>query len=446
MDDKVAIAVVGLGCRFPGADNAEEFWRVLVNCENHVKDIPKDRWNNETFYNKDKNAVGKSYVTKAGFLKDHDMWDNKLFGVSDVEAARIDPQQRYVLECVHMAMEDGGFTRAKMSGTKTGVYIGCMNDDYKIMSMQDSSGNTNYSATGSSTTVISSRVSYVFNLQGPCLTVDTACSSAMMAIHLGCQAIRSGDCCQAICGGVSSIMYPDMFITLSKARMMSAVGQCQTFCDTADGYARGEGCGVVILKPLKQAQLDNDKIWGVIVTGTNQDGRAAQPMTAPSGSQQQALFKHVYTKYDIDPSTIQYIEAHDKSHSYPAEKIELSSPNKYRPRTHLNVQPMEIINGYFQKQTKAGWSHRVYVTLLEHQDTDNDAKWITIQWCKKPGRPTKSLSVSTCDSISMLNLNRQHSIVVQARDRQLVICTPEHEVAQRWMTVLENCAKRPTIL
>ncbi|XP_052816270.1 phenolphthiocerol synthesis polyketide synthase type I Pks15/1-like isoform X1 [Mya arenaria] len=310
MDDKVAIAVVGLGCRFPGADNAEEFWRVLVNCENHVKDIPKDRWNNETFYNKDKNAVGKSYVTKAGFLKDHDMWDNKLFGVSDVEAARIDPQQRYVLECVHMAMEDGGFTRAKMSGTKTGVYIGCMNDDYKIMSMQDSSGNTNYSATGSSTTVISSRVSYVFNLQGPCLTVDTACSSAMMAIHLGCQAIRSGDCCQAICGGVSSIMYPDMFITLSKARMMSAVGQCQTFCDTADGYARGEGCGVVILKPLKQAQLDNDKIWGVIVTGTNQDGRAAQPMTAPSGSQQQALFKHVYTKYDIDPSTIQYIEAH----------------------------------------------------------------------------------------------------------------------------------------
>ncbi|WAQ97510.1 PPSD-like protein [Mya arenaria] len=310
MDDEEAIAVVGIGCRFPGADTAEEFWRVLVNCENHVKDIPKDRWNNEAFFNKDKDADGKTYVTKAGLLKDHDMWDNKLFGVSDVEAARIDPQQRYVLECVHMAMEDGGFTRTKMSDTKTGVYIGCMNDDYKIMSSQDPLGTTNYSATGSSTTVISSRVSYVFNLHGPCLTVDTACSSAMMAIHLGCQAIRSGDCCQAICGGVSSIMYPDMFISLSKARMMSTVGQCQTFCDTADGYARGEGCGVVILKPLKQALRDNDKVWGVVVTGTNQDGRAAQPITAPSGNQQKALFKHVYTKYDIDPSTVQYIEAH----------------------------------------------------------------------------------------------------------------------------------------
>ncbi|XP_052769490.1 phthioceranic/hydroxyphthioceranic acid synthase-like [Mya arenaria] len=310
MDDEEAIAVVGVGCRFPGADTAEEFWRVLVNSENHVKDIPKDRWNNEAFFNEDKDAVGKSYVSKAGLLKDHDMWDNKLFGVSDVEAARIDPQQRYVLECVHMAMEDGGFTRAKMSGTKTGVYIGCMNDDYKIMSSQDPSGTTNYSATGTSTTVISARVSYVFNLHGPCLTVDTACSSAMMAIHLGCQAIRSGDCCQAICGGVSSIMYPDMFIPLSKARMMSTVGRCQTFCDTADGYARGEGCGVVILKPLKQALRDSDKVWGVIVTGTNQDGRASQPMTAPSGNQQQALLKHVYTKYDIDPSTVQYIEAH----------------------------------------------------------------------------------------------------------------------------------------
>ncbi|WAQ97491.1 APMLA-like protein [Mya arenaria] len=146
------------------------------------------------------------------------------------------------------------------------------------------------------------------------------------------------------------------------------------------------------------------------------------------------------------PKQMKQPDIANESHSSPAEKIQLSSPSKYRPRTHLNVQPMEIINGYFQKQTKAGWSHRVYVTLLEHQDNDNDAKWITIQWSKKPGRPTKSLSVSTCDSISMLNLNRQHSIVVQARERQLVICTPEHEVAQRWMTVLENSAKRPTRL
>ncbi|KAL4229457.1 hypothetical protein ACF0H5_012495 [Mactra antiquata] len=304
------IAVVGIGCRFPGADNIEEYWKVLVNGENHVNDIPAERWNNDAFYSDDKDEQGKHYVKKAGFIKNHDEWDNKLFQVSDTEAVRIDPQQRYVLDCTHMAFEDGGITRKEMNGSRTGVYIGVMNDDYKVLASSDHNDDSNYSATGMSTTIIASRVSFVYNLQGPCMVIDTACSSSMIAVHLGCQAIRTGDCEMAVCGGVSSIISPDTFIALCKARMMSATGQCQTFCDTADGYARGEGCGVVILKSYKKALADGNKIWGIIKTGSNQDGRVAQPITAPSGEQQEELLSKVYSKYNVDPVKLQYIEAH----------------------------------------------------------------------------------------------------------------------------------------
>ncbi|XP_045209328.2 uncharacterized protein LOC123561167 [Mercenaria mercenaria] len=308
MDDEIAI--VGIGCRFPGADNIDEYWRLLVNGENHVKDIPLERWNNDAFYSEDKDEPGKHYVKKAGFISKHDEWDNRLFQVSDNEAIRIDPQQRYVLECTHMAMEDGGITRKDLQGTSTGVYIGVMNDDYKVIASSDHSDDTNYSATGMSTTIIASRVSFVYNLQGPCMVIDTACSSSMIAIHLGCQAIRTGDCEMAVCGGVSSIISPDTFIALCKARMMSATGQCQTFCDSADGYARGEGCGVVILKSYKKALKDGNKIWGILKTGSNQDGRVSQPITAPSGEQQEELLKKVYKQYGVNPTSLQYIEAH----------------------------------------------------------------------------------------------------------------------------------------
>ncbi|XP_053394019.1 uncharacterized protein LOC123525873 [Mercenaria mercenaria] len=310
METDTDIAVIGIGCRFPGADNIDEFWRVLVNGENHVVDIPPERWNNAAFYSDNPDEPGKYYGKKAGFLNRHDEWDNSLFGISDTEAVRIDPQHRYVLECTHMAMEDGGITRKHISGTKTGVYIGAMNDDYKSLSNLDHDEDTNYTATGMSTTIIASRVSYVYNLRGPCMVVDTACSSSITAINLASEAIRSGDCDMAICGGVNSLLCPDVFITLSRAKILSQTGQCQTFCDSADGYARAEGCGIVIIKSLKKALQDKNKIWGVVRTGINQDGRSVQPITTPSGEQHEELFKQVYSRYDVNPTDLQYIEAH----------------------------------------------------------------------------------------------------------------------------------------
>ncbi|XP_045205432.2 phenolphthiocerol/phthiocerol polyketide synthase subunit C-like [Mercenaria mercenaria] len=310
MDGVDDIAIIGIGCRVPGADNAEEFWRVLVNGENPIIDVPKDRWNNDAFYSEDRDEAGKTYVKKAGFIKGHDEWDNKFFGVSDNEAVTVDPQQRIVLDCAHMALEDAGITRQQLKGSQTGVYIGVMNDDYKGMSGFEHKEDSSYSATGMSTTIISARVSYVYDLHGPCMVVDTACSSSMMAIHLGSQAIKSGDCEMAVCGGVSLMLTPDQFMILCKAKMLSPTGQCQSFCDTADGYARGEGCGIVMIKSYKQALHDRNKIWGIIKTGSNQDGHTAQPITAPSGEQQEKLLKKVYSQYNLDPISLQYIEAH----------------------------------------------------------------------------------------------------------------------------------------
>ncbi|XP_076462907.1 phenolphthiocerol/phthiocerol polyketide synthase subunit C-like [Babylonia areolata] len=307
---KDAIAIVGIGCRTPGADNIRDFWRVLVNGECHVTDVPPDRWNAAAYLSDDVHAFGKAYVQKGGFIKGIEEFDNSLYGINDYEASQMDPQQRLLLDCTFMALEDAGFTRKQLSGSKTGVYIGSMNADHRSSSAAISSNIGSYTASSSANSFLSGRLSYVFNLLGPSVMIDTACSSSLIAIHLGCQAIHAGDCDQAICGGVNCMLLPDVFVHLSKARMISPSGLCHTFSDKADGYTRGEGCGIVILKRLTDALRDGDQVWATISTGTNQDGRTVTPVTAPSGEQQKKLLKDVYDKYPVDLSQLEYIEAH----------------------------------------------------------------------------------------------------------------------------------------
>ncbi|XP_064600270.1 uncharacterized protein LOC135466619 [Liolophura sinensis] len=308
MDSPADVAVVGLGCRFPGADNLDEFWRVLSKGENHVIDVPPDRWNVDAWYHPD--DPGKTYARKVGIVHGHDEFDNRLYGISESESLKMDPQQRFVLDSVHMALEDGGFTREQLRGSKTAVFIGAMNSDYSNVSGDDNEQTDNYTLTGASKSILASRVSYVYDLRGPAAVVDSACSSALMAIHFASQAIRSGECDLAIAGGVNAIMVHNTMISLSKAGMISRSGQCQTFSEDADGYARGEGCGIVILKKLTDAEKSKDKIYATIVTGTNQDGHMAQPITAPSGDQQGQLLEDMYSLHLINKCTVQYIEAH----------------------------------------------------------------------------------------------------------------------------------------
>ncbi|XP_048239500.1 phenolphthiocerol synthesis polyketide synthase type I Pks15/1-like isoform X2 [Haliotis rufescens] len=304
------IAIIGVGCRFPGATCLEEFWDVLAKGENHVVDIPPERWNMDAFFDSDVNAAGKSYARRAGLIENFDHFDKKLFKINETEAAQMDPQQRQVLECTYMALEDAGITRQQIAGQKVGVFIGNMAVDYGLMISAASPDVSNYTVTGQAGSIISNRVSFVYNLTGPSMTLDTACSSSIVAIHQAGLALKAGDCSMAICGGVTLLLHPSYFIKLCKARMLSPTGQCHAFSANADGYTRGEGCGIVIVKLLSQALHDGDNIWGTIVTGLNQDGRQVTPITAPSGKQQQELLNDIYTRHGIDPTEVDYIEAH----------------------------------------------------------------------------------------------------------------------------------------
>ncbi|KAK7088495.1 hypothetical protein V1264_022408 [Littorina saxatilis] len=323
-----AIAIVGIGCKVPGAENIREFWRVLLHGENHVVEIPPSRWNADAYYDPDPMAHGKTYVKRAGLVSESDEFDNKLYGINDFESAQMDPQQRFVLDCTLMALEDAGLTRAQIAGSKTGVFLGAMNSDYRGLYTAHSSNVGNYTVTGISNSIISARVSYVFDLRGPSLVLDTACSSSLIGIHLGCQAIRSGDCDMAIAGGTNYLTLPDVFVHLSKARMISPTGQCHSFSSKADGYTRGEGCGVVILKRLKDAIRDGDNIWATVSTGSNQDGHSVSPITAPSAFQQKVLMDNVFSRIGLDLSRVDYIEAHGTG-TNAGDPVEANSLGEY---------------------------------------------------------------------------------------------------------------------
>ncbi|XP_060084446.1 uncharacterized protein LOC132563711 [Ylistrum balloti] len=349
------IAIVGIGCRFPGANNIKEFWKILVNGENHVNEIPGERWNLDAIYDPDPDAYGKTYVRRAGVLSKYNVWDNDFFGISEKEASEMDPQQRYVLECVHMALEDGGITRAEIDGSPTSVYIGAMNCDSKTSKDGDYSLLTNYTVTGDAASIITARVSYNYNLLGPSLTIDTACSSSLVAIHLATQSLKQGESSMAICGGVNSILYPDMFVTLTKARMASPTGQCQAFSANADGYARGEGCGIIILERLNDALKNGRNIWATIRTGCNQDGQTVRPITAPSGIQQNRLLHDIYLhSNNINPSHVQYIEAHGTGTPIgdPVEVNSLGSFFKDYP-----IQPNDVTKQRFIGSVKTNIGH-----------------------------------------------------------------------------------------
>ncbi|XP_076458184.1 phenolphthiocerol/phthiocerol polyketide synthase subunit C-like [Babylonia areolata] len=305
-----AIAIVGIGCKVPGADNIRDFWRVLLHGENHVTEIPPSRWNADAFYDPEPMAAGKGYVKRAGLVNEPEEFDNRVYGINDFEAAQMDPQQRFILDCTLMALEDAGLTRAQIAGSNMGVFIGVSNSDYRVLFRASSSSVGSYTVTGISNSIIAARVSYVFDLRGPSLVLDTACSSSLIGMHLACQAIRAGDCNMAIAGGTNFLTLPDVFVHLCKAGMMSRAGQCHAFGSKADGYIRGEGCGVVILKPLKDAERDGDNIWATLYTGTNQDGHTVSPLTAPSGIQQQSLLHSVSSQIGLDLERVDYIEAH----------------------------------------------------------------------------------------------------------------------------------------
>ncbi|KAM9826825.1 phenolphthiocerol/phthiocerol polyketide synthase subunit C-like [Neosynchiropus ocellatus] len=308
--EEVQVAVVGIGCNFPGGEGLENFWNVLLNGTNCSVPIPKERFNAASWFDPDDNKPGKCRTDKAAFVDGFNHFDNKSFGISDSEVEQMDPQQKMLLECVFRALENAGIPMEKASGTRTGVFIGLMNRDYEIKASHAHASVINHwTGTGLAMSIAANRISYIFNLTGPSLALDCACSSSLVALHLACQSIKQGDCEMAICGGVNCIIEPRVFVALSKAKMISPDGTSKPFSSKADGYGRGEGCGVVLLKPLEKALQDGDHVWGIITkTAVNQDGHSTSPITKPSMTQQEELLRRIYSESDI--ANVQYIEAH----------------------------------------------------------------------------------------------------------------------------------------
>ncbi|XP_057680734.1 phenolphthiocerol/phthiocerol polyketide synthase subunit C [Corythoichthys intestinalis] len=303
------IAVIGIGCNFPGGEGLENFWRVLLEGQNCVVDIPIERFDVDSWYDPDGSKPGKTQTAKAALIDGLNEFDHNFFGMLEAEADVMDPQHKLLLQCTLRALEDASIPMERISGSRTGVYIGLMNRDYEILRSNSPASINHYNATGTAMSMAANRISYTFNLTGPSFAVDSACSSSLVALHLACQAIRQGDCEMALCGGVNCILEPQVFVALSKARMISPQGTSKPFSSQADGYGRGEGCGVVLLKPLRNALRDCNKIWGIVAkTSINQDGRSVSPITKPSSRQQEELLRQIYLERDL--ADVQYIEAH----------------------------------------------------------------------------------------------------------------------------------------
>jgi myxalamid-type polyketide synthase MxaE and MxaD len=304
------IAVIGIGCRFPGAKDPESFWQLLRNGTDAISEVPPDRWQAKEFYNPDPAVPGKSTSYWGGFLDSIDQFDPFFFGISPIEAEYMDPQQRLLLELSYEALDDAGQVTANLTGTKTGVFIGISINEYSQLQFDDPSLITSHSGTGSALSVAANRISYFFDFRGPSLAIDTACSSSLAAVHLGCQSLRNGECGMALAGGVNMILSPAHSIAFSKAGVLARDGRCKAFDARADGYVRGEGGGVVVLKPLSAAMAGGDNIYALIIgSAMAQDGRT-NGLMAPNREAQEAMLQEAYRAAGVSPGDVQYVETH----------------------------------------------------------------------------------------------------------------------------------------
>lgn len=307
-----AIAIIGLGCRYPGVKSPQEFWKLLENGVDAIQEVPKERWDWEAYYDPDPEAAGKMYTRWGGFIDGIDQFDPAFFSISPREAANMDPQQRLLLEVAWEALEHAGQRAGELAGSATGVFVGISSNDFA--SLFKSGGTIEqvnpYIGTGTAFSVAAGRLSYSLGLQGPCISIDTACSSSLVAVHLAAQSLRSGECRLAIAAGVNAILSPEGTIYFSRLRAMAHDGRCKTFDATADGYVRSEGCGVVVLKRLSDALADGDRVLAVILgSAINQDGRS-NGLTAPNPLAQQAVVQSALNAAGISPHQVSFVETH----------------------------------------------------------------------------------------------------------------------------------------
>jgi acyl transferase domain-containing protein/NAD(P)-dependent dehydrogenase (short-subunit alcohol dehydrogenase family)/acyl carrier protein len=306
------IAVIGIGCRFPGGSgNPAAFWQLLQAGGDAVVDVPHDRWDIDALFDPDPDAPSRMAVRKGGFLTDVSGFDSAFFGISPREALSMDPQQRLLLEVSWEALEHAAIAPESLSGSATGVFVGiCNSDHFQRLLARGTDSIDGYLASGNAHSVAAGRIAYSLGLQGPALSIDTSCSSSLVALHVACRSVRSGESRLAIAAGVNVMCSPETTIALSKAHMLAPDGRCKTFDASADGFSRGEGCGVLILKRLEDALEDGDRVLALIRgTAVNQDGRSGG-LTVPNGPAQEAVIRLALADARAQADQIDYVEAH----------------------------------------------------------------------------------------------------------------------------------------
>ncbi|WP_459480611.1 amino acid adenylation domain-containing protein [Clostridium saccharoperbutylacetonicum] len=318
------IAIIGVSAVMPQSDNLDDFWTSIKEGKCLITEIPEDRWNWRNYYKKNKQDKDKTNVIWGGFIKDADKFDSEFFGLSPREAKLMDPQQRISLELAWKAIEDAGYNPREISGSKTGVFIGVAGHDYDELVKKSNIDSYAQALTGNAHNVLVGRISYLLNLKGPSEPIDTACASSIVAIHRAIESISKNECEMAIAGGINMMFTPSLFIAFDNAGILSHDGKCKTFDKEANGTVRGEGGGLILLKPLSKAIKDKDNIYAVIKGCAVNHSGSSTSLTAPNPKQQSEVIIEAIKKSKVNPSTISYIEAHGTGTSL-GDPIELNS-------------------------------------------------------------------------------------------------------------------------
>lgn len=368
------IAIIGMACRFPGNVNTpQEFWQLLQQGEEGIGDIPEERWAADAYYDPDPNVPGKMYTRHGGFISGATLFDAQFFSIAPREAMRMDPQQRLLLEVSWEALEHAGQNVQRLAGSDTGVFVGISDNQFSQRQIQIEGeiciDDPNF-LLGSSCSAATGRLSYMFDFRGPNMAVNTACSSSLVALHLACQSLRNQECSMAIVGGVHVITSPETFINYCKMGMLSVDGRCKTFDASADGFGVGEGCGVVVLKRLQDAQQAGDPILAVIRgSAVNEDGYS-NGLTAPNGLSQQAVIRQALANAGVSPDLVSYVEAHGSGTEL-GDPIELESIQAVLCQARAAEQPLfvgSVKTNLGHLTTAAGMGGLIKTVLsLQHQ-------------------------------------------------------------------------------
>lgn len=339
------LAITGIGCRFPGgANDPDSFWNILCQGHDAISEIPSTRWDADQFFDPNPAAEGKIYTRHGGFIDNIDRFDAGFFGISPREALWIDPQQRLLLKTAWEAFEDAGMVIDRSRSQSVGVFVGASSLDYarSLSSAMEMNNIEMHTGTGIAFSILANRLSHRFNFNGPSMVVDTACSSSLVAIHLACRSIWLNECEMALAGGCNLMLHPEMYVIFSRMSVLSPEGRSKAFSDSANGFVRAEGAGLILLKPLSRALEDENPIYAVIRgIDVNQDGYTPEALTFPNGKMQKSLMERVYKRFSINPADVTYVEAHGTGTSI-GDPIEASAIGSVSRTYHTPENPCFI--------------------------------------------------------------------------------------------------------